>query len=153
MRTTATGWSSVSVWLICSSWPVLLARAADTASHEIVLANMSQCKPTTDKKSDTGGEDFESGGGLVTLPLGTTAPPAQADAVVAALEKLGVKIGRDGHGKIDFVDLTKTQVTDAGLVHRKGLTNLKWLELDGTHITDAGVAEVKKALPNCYIGR
>ena len=45
-------------------------------------------------------------------------------------------------------------VTDAGLVHLKGLTNLTNLILPyHTQVTDAGVAELKKALPNCDINR
>jgi hypothetical protein len=31
------------------------------------------------------------------------------------------------------------------------MTNLQSLYLQGTTITDAGIAELKKALPNCYI--
>ena len=44
-----------------------------------------------------------------------------------------------------------TQVTDAGLIHLKGLTKLKWLHLDDTQVTGAGVADLEKALPNCKI--
>ena len=43
------------------------------------------------------------------------------------------------------------QITDAGLVHLKGLTNLKTLVLMQTQITDAGVAELKQALPKCRL--
>ena len=32
-----------------------------------------------------------------------------------------------------------TKITDAGLVHLKGLTKLKKLRLDGTQVTDAGL--------------
>ena len=44
-----------------------------------------------------------------------------------------------------------TQVTDAGLVHLKGLTNLEKLYLNSTHVTDAGATELKKALPKYNI--
>ena len=91
-----------------------------------------------------------------TLPAATTAPPAQAadtDAAVAALEKLGAQIKRNGQGEIVRVYLIHTQVTDAGLVHLKGLTKLGLLDLSDTQVTDAGVAELKKALPKCVIGR
>jgi len=47
----------------------------------------------------------------------------------------------------------KTQITDAGLVHLKDLTNLQDLELEGAKLTDSGVAELQKALPNCEINR
>ena len=36
-----------------------------------------------------------------------------------------------------------TTVTDAGLVHLKGLTNLSVLGLDGTQVTDAGLVHLK----------
>ena len=49
--------------------------------------------------------------------------------------------------------LMKTQITDAGLVHLKELTNLQDLNLIETPITDSGVAELQKALPNCLIFR
>ena len=41
-----------------------------------------------------------------------------------------------------------TQITEAGLVHLKGLTSLRRLKLDNTQITDAGVAKFKEALPD-----
>ena len=47
--------------------------------------------------------------------------------------------------------LNETQVTDAGLRQLKGLTKLEILEVDGTQITDAGIAELRQALPNCKI--
>ena len=37
------------------------------------------------------------------------------------------------------LDLSHTQVTDAGLERLKGLTQLRWLSLANTHVTDAGL--------------
>jgi hypothetical protein len=75
------------------------------------------------------------------------------------------------------LSLTKTKVTDAGLVHLQGLNRLIWLNLRGTKVTDAGLAHLQgqsqlqdldlsstrvtnegvdrlqEALPNCYINR
>ena len=45
------------------------------------------------------------------------------------------------------LDLSNTQVGDAGLAHLKGLTNLRMLPLVGTRVTDDGVLELKHALP------
>ena len=42
-------------------------------------------------------------------------------------------------------------LTDAGLVHLKGLTSLVFLFLIETQITDAGIADLKMALPDCKI--
>ena len=44
-------------------------------------------------------------------------------------------------------------ITDAGLAHLCGLTNLKQLSVVGTQVTDAGVAELKKASPKCKINK
>ena len=52
---------------------------------------------------------------------------------------------------LETLRLASTQVTDAGLVHLKGLTSLAHLNLTGTQITDAGLAKFKEALPNCEI--
>jgi hypothetical protein len=49
--------------------------------------------------------------------------------------------------------LDNTAVTDAGLEHLKGLTQLKSLHLGGTKVTDAGVNELRKALPHVEISR
>ena len=49
--------------------------------------------------------------------------------------------------------LTAIEITDAGLVHLKGLANLQGLTLGGTQVTVAGVAELQKALPNCEISK
>ena len=45
------------------------------------------------------------------------------------------------------------QITDAGLVHLRGLTNLQVLDVKNTQATDAGIAELQKALPNCKISK
>ena len=37
----------------------------------------------------------------------------------------------------------KEQVTDAGLVHLKGLSELTWLYLDNTRVTNAGLVQLK----------
>ena len=58
-------------------------------------------------------------------------------------------------GLKDLYDLSvsKSGVTDAGLVHLKGLTNLRILRLDGTKVTDAGVKKLQATLPKCEIFR
>ena len=44
-----------------------------------------------------------------------------------------------------------TEVTDAGLVHLRRLTQLQELNLDDTKVTDQGATELQQALPNCNI--
>jgi hypothetical protein len=49
--------------------------------------------------------------------------------------------------------LNQTQVTDAGLTHLSGLTQLQYLNLSDTQVTAVGVAQLQNALPNCKIIR
>ena len=51
------------------------------------------------------------------------------------------------------LNLVGWRITDAGLVHLKGLTDLQKLNLGGTEITAAGIADLQKALPNCKISK
>ena len=44
-------------------------------------------------------------------------------------------------------------LTDVGLVHLEGLTNLKELFFTDTKVTDAGVRRLQDALPKCVIKR
>ena len=49
------------------------------------------------------------------------------------------------------LDVSLTQITDAGLEHLEGLTKLEWLSLIDTQVTPEGVKKLKKALPECVI--
>ena len=70
---------------------------------------------------------------------------------VAELRSLEAKVTKYDQGKVIKVDLSKTQVTDAGLVHLKELANLQYLFLGEAKITDSGIVELQKTLPNCEI--
>ena len=71
-------------------------------------------------------------------------PPAQAPDAdpVAALEKLDAQIFRNEQGQVIHVRLGRSQVTDAGLVHLKGMTNLEELWLP-TQVTAAGLVHLR----------
>ncbi len=58
------------------------------------------------------------------------------------------KFKRNGQGEVVEVSLEVTKITDAGLVHLTGLT-----ELQEFNLRDAGVADLQKALPNCEISK
>jgi len=49
------------------------------------------------------------------------------------------------------LDLRDTCVTDAGLVHLKGLRQLEKLVLLNTRVTSEGVQGIQQALPNCRV--
>ena len=53
--------------------------------------------------------------------------------------------------KLKYLILDHTNVTDAGLEHLRGLTDLQILFLGRTKVTDEGVKKLKQALPNCKI--
>ena len=57
-----------------------------------------------------------------------------------------------GLTNLHTLSLYRTKITGAGLEHLKGLTNLQKLIISGS-ITDAGVADLQKALPNCEISK
>ena len=61
---------------------------------------------------------------------------------VKAPEKLGAKIKRNEQGDVVGVYLQNTPITDAGLVHLAGLTNLQTLSLRDTPVTDAGLVHL-----------
>ena len=72
--------------------------------------------------------------------------PAQADDVdpVASLKKLGAQIEQDDQGRVVELNLWSTLITDAGLVHIKGMTKLKQLNLlFNKKVTDAGLVNLK----------
>jgi internalin A len=52
-----------------------------------------------------------------------------------------------GLTSLTHLNLSDTNVTDAGKEHLKGLSSLTNLDLSLTQITDAGLAELKAALP------
>ena len=49
--------------------------------------------------------------------------------------------------------LADTQITDAGLVHLRGLKRLQELEVSNTRVTDTALRELQRALPNLRISR
>jgi hypothetical protein len=49
--------------------------------------------------------------------------------------------------------LSSTGLTDAGLKQLASHKNLEFLLLLDTKVTEEGVAQLRKALPQCYIGK
>lgn len=59
--------------------------------------------------------------------------------------------GDDFFADVVVVNLFRTKVTDAGLEHLQGLTELDLLDVVNTKVTPEGVGELQQALPNCGI--
>ena len=76
-----------------------------------------------------------------------SSPPQSVSDPVAAGEKLGANIERDEDGYISSIYIKGRQVSDAGLVHQQGLTNLFLVTLTNTRINDAGPVHLS-GLPN-----
>ena len=73
-------------------------------------------------------------------------------AAIAYFNKLGGKVTVDKKSsgrQVIEIELSGPKVTDAGLVHLKGLANLLVLYLHSTKATQAGIEKLQKALPNC----
>ncbi len=56
-----------------------------------------------------------------------------------------------GLSQLRVLRLDDTPVTDAGLERLKCVTTLELLGLDGTKVTDAGARKLKRGLPACEI--
>ena len=77
--------------------------------------------------------------------------PEQAEKeAVAAIEELGGRV-RELEFCGTVVDFSYSKVTDAGLVHLKGMTDLRSSDLRHTEVTAEGVKALQAALPECRI--
>ena len=74
-----------------------------------------------------------------------TTPPEQHldEEPLIALDLLDARITKDHQSPVTDVNLGKSQITDAGLVHLKGMTKLKLLGVRNIQITHADVAELQ----------
>ncbi len=76
------------------------------------------------------------------------------EVVILVIEKVSDAdlVHLKGLTQLHSLNLRNTQVSDAGLVHLKGLAQLRDLYLYNTQVSYEGVGELQKALPNCQIG-
>ena len=78
-------------------------------------------------------------------PATSAAKPVETqEQAIAAIKKLGGEVSIARKSKLTNVNLRRTKVTNAGLVHLKGLPNLQWLSLNQTEVTDAGLVHLKE---------
>jgi FKBP-type peptidyl-prolyl cis-trans isomerase FklB len=80
---------------------------------------------------------------------------SQDDDVVIQLQKLGGKVVYDDKTSgtpIVSVTFRGSEVTDAGLVHLKGLSSLQSLDLGSTKVTDAGLNHIESLTKLKYLG-
>ncbi len=78
--------------------------------------------------------------------------PQSESQTVAALNALGATIGKDDEGNVVMVNLDRSQVTDSDLRLVEQLTKVELLSFRGTQITDAGLIHLKGLanLKECY---
>ena len=94
-----------------------------------------------------GGNQSYTDAGLMNL---RRLPQLQALKLGTEVTDAGL-IHLSGLSELNWLDLEGTQVTDAGLVNLKGLIQLKTLSVLRTNVTDAGVKDLQTALPDCKI--
>ena len=66
-------------------------------------------------------------------------------------KKLHFTLNQNSMSYLGYLFLRETHVSDDGLKHLRGFTNLKELHLENTQVTDEGVKKLQKALPDCEI--
>ncbi len=92
--------------------------------------------------AETIGRVQESGASL--MPIAQDTPELRFSALNVAKEFSddGITVLKPVEDQVKWVDLARTQVTDAGLAHLKGMKNLTRLHLENTKVTDAGLAHL-----------
>ncbi len=53
-----------------------------------------------------------------------------------------------GLTQLTRLDVRRTRVSGAGLVHLRAMKRLQWLNLEGTGVTEAELRELRNALPS-----
>src|SRR5262245_19851545 len=77
---------------------------------------------------------------LLVFPFAT---PFVGNEQIEQLKKLGARITVDDQNRVIGVNLGERKVTDADMVHLKGLGHLQELDLTRTKITGAGLVNLK----------
>ncbi|MGA2616350.1 MAG: hypothetical protein ABSF26_01995 [Thermoguttaceae bacterium] len=151
-------------------WPLLLALALPTLWFGVKMQQAGKQKTVIEGIENLGGlvwYDYQFDGGDI---------PHTEDAQPPGPPWLRRLIGDDFFRTVTKLDLTQTEipdaglkklegltdlqslslgegVTDAGLVHLQGFIQLQTLDLTKTRCTAAGLLELQEALPNCKIHR
>jgi hypothetical protein len=147
--------------MLCS---VLLSGCGESQEDAVATTTTKSSKTVTlDEQSKTTNEPKAAAVVTASKPDGsvaldeTTQPTKESQAAaVAAIKKLGgsVQFAEENPGKpVVGVSLSGQDVTDASLVHLKGLTSLQTLDLSGCKVSGAGVKDLQSALPKCRISK
>jgi len=114
------------------------------ASEKVAKADAPKVDPAMAKLvADTIGQVEKSGASLMAIAQDT--PELRFSALNVSKEFSDENLAslKPVSTQIKWVDLARTKVTDKGLAHLSGMTNLTRLHLENTGITDAGLDALK----------
>ena len=118
---------------------VLLLVAMLGCGLESQTANESDSK-AQEQDVETNVENKSSPATLAVEPVETR------EQAIAVIKKMGGKVTFDEmkpDRPVERINFSRSEITDAGLEHLKGLTSLQTLKLNDTQITDAGLEHLK----------
>jgi hypothetical protein len=145
-----------------TSWIVLLVIVSGVGSLAWWSARSVQQKRAVDRFQDRGARIIYRDGLLVSaLPMWFRArwggcdfwdSPQYVDASRSAVTDADLEQLKRIPG-LSKVDLDNTAITDAGVAHLRSLKDLRKLDVSGTNVSDAAITRLQEALPNCEIRR
>ncbi|MEM1441952.1 MAG: hypothetical protein AAGF67_06390, partial [Verrucomicrobiota bacterium] len=116
-----------------SAAPVMVA-----AKEEAPELNEAQMKVI----EETIGRVQEAGASL--MPIAQDTPELRFSALNVSKEfsDKGLEVLKPVSAQVKWIDLARTQVTDTGLGHLRGMNNVTRLHLENTKVTDAGLEHI-----------
>ena len=145
-----TPWPNVTVWLSSDRKPVLLL--VNSGRHRIDLGIRGPLDRLYSSREEYTSITNAAWSRFINGTIGVEKAWPDPKRPGTQISDAGL-VHLKGLSSLQWLGLENTQITGAGLVHPEALSNLSTLNLDDTQITDAGVAKLKEALPNCEISR
>ena len=127
------------MWML--SMAILLAAGVAGCLQEPFPKPVAEKSETNEEEPESVAEESES---VTEEPESVAEEPESVADAVSAIKKLGGTITFNGSSVTAVKFLGDRQITDAGLVHLKGLTSLEKLSLQGKQITGVGLVHLEK---------